>query len=130
VVECVLCLSHCHFSCIYLCRCLYCTASHYLYVSRWLHSCLPCPCPRLRLFLSKSVWSVSASREISRVTDVQNMLVELSVMIELLAGSIYVRMRRMYVTIQTSFHPLISPAHGCVLILANLRIVIPLEHIE
>jgi hypothetical protein len=57
------------------------------------------PAPVLvSVFSSESVWSVSASRELSRVTAVQNMLVQLSVMIELLAGPIKVRMRRMYMT--------------------------------
>ena len=57
------------------------------------------PAPVLvAVFSSESVWSVSASRELSRVTAVQNMLVQLSAMIELLAGPIKVRMRRMYTT--------------------------------
>jgi hypothetical protein len=50
------------------------------------------------VFSSESGWSVSASRELSRVAAVQNKPVQLSAMIELLAGPIKVRMRRRSMT--------------------------------
>ena len=68
------------------------------------------PAPVLgSVFSSESVWSISASSELSRVTAVQNMLFQLSAMIELLAGPINVRMRRMYMTLSPRLPRIIVP---------------------